>query len=405
MWHHLDENRVLPMFETIVADFESAHPDITIELESTGGADRAMRALPAVADGDEPNVVQLWDSLTAPAVTSELFVPLNGCGFDAESLLPAPRASYTIDGELWASPFLVSAPVLIYDRYAFTAAGLDPDEPPGTLDELVADAHQIVDTGAASTGLVLETGVNGGGSWYVEQTLAQLDEPSFDADNGRTGTARSVHWTTPDTNAVLTTLRSMIEDGSAVYIDNQSGFDDLFRLIDPEQPAAMTLHTSGSLGDVLDGMASTPDRVGVAPFPAMSPSGRAGGIPGGTSLWLPAGQTPREEQAARLWVQYLTSPSVQAAVSAATGYLPVRAAALQEPALTERAATWPQLLVGPRAMVEAPSDPANVFPLSPGWGDARTLLAQAVHAVIVDGADPASALRSAEVAANALLAG
>ena len=43
---------------------------------------------------------------------------------------------YTVEGTLWPMPFNVSNPVLFYDKDAFRAAGLDPEKPPATLDEV-----------------------------------------------------------------------------------------------------------------------------------------------------------------------------------------------------------------------------------------------------------------------------
>ena len=40
-------------------------------------------------------------------------------------------------------PFNVSNPVFFYDKNAFRAAGLDPEKPPTTLDEVKADALKI----------------------------------------------------------------------------------------------------------------------------------------------------------------------------------------------------------------------------------------------------------------------
>ena len=58
----------------------------------------------------------------------------------------------------------------------FEAAGLDPDDPPVSLEELRAASQAIVDTGAAATGIALDSGVDSGGGWFLEQWFARAGE-------------------------------------------------------------------------------------------------------------------------------------------------------------------------------------------------------------------------------------
>ena len=58
-------------------------------------------------------------------------------------------SAYTTRGVQWGMPFNVCDPVLLYSKGIFEAAGLDPDDPPATLDDVRADSQQIVDSGAA----------------------------------------------------------------------------------------------------------------------------------------------------------------------------------------------------------------------------------------------------------------
>ena len=72
-------------------------------------------------------------------------------------------------------------------RRLFEAAGLDPDDPPVTLDELRAASQAIVDAGAAATGIAFDSGVDSGGGWFLEQWFARAGEPYADNGNGRSG--------------------------------------------------------------------------------------------------------------------------------------------------------------------------------------------------------------------------
>ena len=56
-------------------------------------------------------------------------------------------------------PFNTSGPVLYYNKKAFTAAGLDPEKPPKTLDEVRAAAEKLKANGvSAPLGLKTEPG-------------------------------------------------------------------------------------------------------------------------------------------------------------------------------------------------------------------------------------------------------
>ena len=59
---------------------------------------------------------------------------------------------YTVEGKQYAMPFNVSTPMLYYNKDVFEAAGLDPETPPTTYDEVLEDAKKIVESGAAPVG-------------------------------------------------------------------------------------------------------------------------------------------------------------------------------------------------------------------------------------------------------------
>ncbi len=61
--------------------------------------------------------------------------------YDTSDYVPARRSTGTGSNKvLYPMPFNVSNPVLYYNKNAFRAAGLDPEKPPTTLDEVKADA-------------------------------------------------------------------------------------------------------------------------------------------------------------------------------------------------------------------------------------------------------------------------
>lgn len=402
------DDRTRGAFDSWEAAFEASHPGTDVVLDPVEVGRSALTTAEASHPADRPAVVHVPDTATGVALESGLFQVVAGCGFDPADVVPEARATYTVDGVDWAAPFMVSVPLLYYDKDVFRAAGLDPDVPPTTIDELASTARELVASGATEVGLVLETGSRSGGSWYVEQIAAQLGVPTLEPDNGRTGDrATSVSWNQPGVVDVLTTLQDLVAEEVAVVVSRTEmqaagGYADLLRLVSADQPAAMAIHTSGSLGPVLDQIPA--ERVGIAPMPRATLEA-ATAAPGGAALWLTAGLPDSVALAAREWISYLLSADAQARLAAENGYTPVVAAAMDSPVLIDAVARAPQLLVPLQAVDGRAVDAARLLPVDPSWAELREVLADAVARVLVDGADPASTLAAAEVQGDAILAG
>jgi sn-glycerol 3-phosphate transport system substrate-binding protein len=261
-----------------------------VESSYEGTADNYYLA----SQDNRPDLVQLPEYQVQAMVDTASTVPVSKCieasGFDTSAFLPTAMAAYETQGVQWSMPFNLSNPVLFYNKKAFAAAGLDPNVPPTSLDELRAFSQQIVDSGAATYGLSLDTGFDSGGGWYVEQWFCKAEEFYVDGDNGRTSRATQVLYNNATGVELLTYLQDMLNDGLAVNVgDNtQTGYDNLLKLADEQQPAAMTIATSASLGPVLAVLGGQfpqigPDDVGVGPMPG--PGGAPGALIGGASLW------------------------------------------------------------------------------------------------------------------------
>jgi len=145
------------------------------------------------SQGDRPDLVQMPEYQVQAMVDTASAIPVQQCiessGYDTSALLPAGLTAYATGGLQWSMPFNISNPVLFYNQKAFGAAGLDPNTPPTSLDEMREFSQKIVDSGAAKYGLSLDSGFDSGGGWYVEQWFAKAGEFYVDGDNGRTARA------------------------------------------------------------------------------------------------------------------------------------------------------------------------------------------------------------------------
>ena len=175
-------------FDDVVATFETEHPGITVEVTPFDGSySDALEQLAALDPDDRPDVFMGSSSSVRLQYDSGLFVAPSECT-DGDTpdalrdLLPVIEQTYIVDGSLVAAPYNVSTAVMMYDRNRWRAAGLDPDDPPATFDELEVVVRRLRDSGAAATGMVL---YDRSASWLVEQAAAQDGRLLVEPVNGR----------------------------------------------------------------------------------------------------------------------------------------------------------------------------------------------------------------------------
>ena len=336
-------------------------------------------------------------------------IPTQACveaaGYDTSQFQPSTIAAYSAAGVQWGMPFNVSNPVLYYNRNMFEAAGLDPDRPPQSLDELRQYSQQLVDSGAAAYGLAIESGSGSGGGWYIEQWFANMGELYADNGNGRLAPATRVLYDGPAGVELLTYVQSLINDGLAVYVgDNAGGADQLLKLADSSAPAAMALGSSAFLGTVISTLAGGlvpdlgPEDIGVGPMPG----------PGGATdrarrrrrgLRHRGQDRPRGGGGVGLHAVH-GEPGGAAQFATLTGYVPMREDALEiEPAVSVYRDD-PRYRVAYDQLVKTIDSPASLGPILGPQREIRSITANAV-AEIFNGGDVQSALTNAAEQSNA----
>ena len=236
-----------------------------IQLENQGGYKQTIDKYVQSSQSGRPDMVMLPEYMVQQGADSRSFVPIEACfeesDFDTTPFLPKVLRTFETEGVQWSMPFNVSNPVLYFLKPLFVEAGLDPAQPPISLEQLRAAAQAIVDSGAAGTGIALDSGVDSGGGWFLEQWFARMHEPYADNGNGRLAPATQVLYAGAVGVELMTEVQSLITDGLAVTVgDNPNAQDGFLRMADPANPAAMTIATSAALGTVIDGARRRADR-------------------------------------------------------------------------------------------------------------------------------------------------
>ena len=130
--------------DKLIANFQSANPDITIKHTYFPYADYRKKVAIAVAAGDGPDLVQLYYGWLNDYRDTGLIQPLPKDVFshdDIESNFFKMVSAMKVDGDYWGLPTAVRSLALFYNNDLLKEAGLSG--PPETLDDMVNYAKKL----------------------------------------------------------------------------------------------------------------------------------------------------------------------------------------------------------------------------------------------------------------------
>jgi multiple sugar transport system substrate-binding protein len=134
------EGTTKPSIEQVIADFEKSHPDIQIKSEAISFSEIARQLALRVKAGNPPDVAQLAGNDTfVVAATGKLEPLASYIGADLKAKLkPDAFAGLQYQGQLIALPWTLAPAGFWYNKAVMAKAGLDPEKPPRTIEELTA---------------------------------------------------------------------------------------------------------------------------------------------------------------------------------------------------------------------------------------------------------------------------
>jgi ABC-type glycerol-3-phosphate transport system substrate-binding protein len=155
MTHNTLEQPAGEFFRQMIAEFEEANPDITIQIEEVPNAD-ILTKLTAYAEGNDlPDVIDGQFGLASfvnldAALDITDRVEAEGL---RESFIPvALQAGIDGEGRILGLPFYTGTDALYYRTDHFEEAGLDPNAPPKTWQELADTAKALTNPRAGRYG-------------------------------------------------------------------------------------------------------------------------------------------------------------------------------------------------------------------------------------------------------------
>jgi sn-glycerol 3-phosphate transport system substrate-binding protein len=246
-----------------------------------------------------------------------------GQSFDPNNFLPAVKGYYTdVDGNMLSMPFNSSTPILYYNKDVFKKAGLDPNTPPKTWEEVEADSKKIIDSGAAKCGFTMGYAA----SWVgIENLSAWHNQPLGTEQNGLGGLDAELKLNGPVQARFFDDLKRWQDAGIFSYGGPAGGPDAPPKFY--SQQCAIYLNSSASRAGVLSNSKDFEVGFGMMPYYADVKGAPQNSIIGGASLWVMQGHTPEEYKGVAAFLAYLSSPEVQAEWHQGTGYLPITQAA------------------------------------------------------------------------------
>jgi sn-glycerol 3-phosphate transport system substrate-binding protein len=384
------------VLQSLVDAYNAEQEKVRVTLSFQGTYDETSdKYVTALRGTNLPNIVQLEETRIQLMIDSRSVLPAQACadaaGYDFGNHLPVVLEQFTVDDVLWPMPFNVSNPILFYNTKAFERAGLDPNDPPETLEEIVEASRTIKETGAARNGFAIELS-----PWYVEQWFAMAGEHVVDTENGRAGRANAATLDNEIGLEVYEFLKGLVDEGLALNTGrNPSGQDHLVALGTGD--AAMTIGTSAAIGGILDVLATGqfPD-VGFGASRLPGPTAEGGGVlVGGASLYLVEKAAAPEEIAASWdFVRWLNEPEQQATWHEGTGYIPIRTDAAELPQVQELWGERPQYRVPFEQLVEAGAPFGG--PVIGNYKDFREAIVTSLERMMLQGQSPADALAQAD---------
>lgn len=380
------------LIDDLCAQYHEENPNITVTPVYAGSyADTRTKVQAAIKGGNTPDLaimfsIDLYSLLAMDAIadidsfctTEEDQEWLNGFydGFMMNSR----------DGETtYGIPWQRSTIVLYYNKDAFEAAGLDPEQPPTTWDELYEDAQKLTITeNGQTTQYGIQIPSDGYAYWMLQTFCVQQDGFNLMNDTGT-----ETYYDDDRTATGLKFWKSLSEDGSqpsgiVAWATTPSDF--------LEGKTAMMYHTTGNLTNVKNN--ATFD-FGVA----MLPENESFGSPtGGGNFYIFKGVSEERQQAAFDFIKWMTDDERVAQWSIDTGYVATRPGAYETDRMKKYAEEFPYCLVA-RDQLEYGYAELSTY----NQAEVQKAIDDAISYVMTDQQDVETALAAAQQTADGIL--
>jgi multiple sugar transport system substrate-binding protein len=171
----------------LVKEFNAQNNGIKIEYRLIQFDDVVTEAMRAYATGQAPDIIAVDNPEHAMFASRGAFLDLTdmiakSSVIKTDNYFPGPLKSVEWDGKYFGMPKATNTIALYYNKDMFKAKGLDPNKPPQTWDELVADARKLTDPAKNVYGLAFSAKANEEGTFQF-LPWAQMGGASYEHIN------------------------------------------------------------------------------------------------------------------------------------------------------------------------------------------------------------------------------
>lgn len=321
-WWHAFTGRLGELLAEQVDKFNASQSDYQVVASHKGNYSETLNAgIAAFRAQEQPHILQVFEVGTATMMAAEGAIkPVyelmaeSGKDFDSNVYLAAVKGYYTTpDGEMLSLPYNSSTPVLYVNLDALSEAGIDPDTDLSTwgqvgevLDQLKAAGHECPLTTAWQ-------------SWvHLENLSAYHNVPFATEENGFAGLDTELAFNGPLQVAHIQAMGDWARDGKFVYVGRRNEGGANFR---SGECALFTESSAGYAG--VKAEAEFDFEIRPLPYWANVEGAPQNTIIGGASLWVMSGHDPDEYSGVAEFLNFLSSPEIQASWHQNTGYLPI----------------------------------------------------------------------------------
>jgi len=327
LWHAFTGS-LGTLLDEQVQTFNSSQSEYVVVGTNKGNYSETLNAgIAAFRAGQQPDILQVFEVGTATMMAaSGAIKPVYevmeeaGSKFDPAGYIPSVTGYYTTsDGRMLSLPYNSSTPVLYVNRDAMTNAGLDPDMDLSTWDKV---DEALADLKAGGSKCPLATAWQ---SWvHLENLSAYHDVPFATKENGFGGMDTELTFNAPMQIKHIDKMGEWTKDGKFIYGGRRNESGAQFRA---GECALFTESSAGYAGV----KAEAKFAFDIRPLPYWKDAAGApqNTIIGGASLWVMAGKTPEKYKGVAAFLEFMSSPAIQAKWHQDTGYLPITMAAYE----------------------------------------------------------------------------
>jgi ABC-type glycerol-3-phosphate transport system substrate-binding protein len=136
--------------QQLAAAFEKQNPGITIKLQANPYGGLEGKVMIALKSGIPPDLIEVQNSwipsYQATGALEDVGAVIDQGSVPRKDFIPATLAACSVDGKIYGLPFQAEALAMLYRKDLFREAGLDPEKPPQTWDEMIEVSKKLTYT-------------------------------------------------------------------------------------------------------------------------------------------------------------------------------------------------------------------------------------------------------------------